>query len=43
MCVKKRQKSRFLSPRCSKMTVMKEKERRKGKSEGKERRREKKQ
>ena len=43
MCVKKRQKARFLSPRCSKMTVTKEKKRRKGKREEKERRREKKQ
>jgi len=42
VCVTKRQKARFLSPRSSKMIVTKKKERRKRKSEEKERRRRKK-
>ena len=42
ICVKKRQKVRFLSPRSSKIIVTKEKERTKGKSEEKKRRRRKK-
>ena len=40
--MKGRQKAGFLSPRSSKITVTKEKERRKGKSEEKKRRRRKK-
>ena len=42
ICVKKRQKACFLSPRSSKIIITKKKERRKRKSEEKERRRRKK-
>ena len=42
ICVKKRQKACFLSPRSSKIIITKKKERRKRKSEEKERKRRKK-